>query len=121
MGVKDSLLRDAKTFLFDTNTFAEQVVYYPHTDYGQTPTSRTINAMVVRNQIVAYDADGGQSVVPSFDVYVANDSVAGISTTEVNTGGDQISFPVREGKSAEKRTVVHLVEQDLGVIMLTCN
>jgi hypothetical protein len=121
MGLKDALLNDAKKFMFDTNTFGEQVTYYPHQDYGQAATSRTIDAIVIRNQIVSYDADGGEAVVPSFDVYVANDSVKGISTTEVNTGGDQIAFPVREGKQAERRNVMHLVEQDHGVLLLTCH
>jgi len=121
MGVRDALLTDAKTFMFDADTFGESVVYYPHVDYGQTATSRTIDAVVIRNQIVAFDADGNESVVPSFDVYVANDAVKGISAAELNTGGDQIALPVREGKAAERRQIIHLVSQDHGVLQLQCN
>ena len=121
MGVKDALLNDAKKFLLDVETFAESVTYYPHVDYGGTASSRTINAMVVRNQIQTFDADGGEVIVPSFDVYVANDPVSGISANEINTGGDQIALPVREGKTAEKRSIMHLVNQDHGMLQIMCN
>jgi hypothetical protein len=121
MSLKDSLLRDAKTLLIDVNTFGEQVVYYPHVGYGESPTSRTINAVVIRNQIVTLDADGGESVVPVFEVYVANDATSGISAAELDTGGDQISLAVREGKTPERRSIVHLVNQDHGCLQLQCH
>lgn len=120
MGVRASLLNDAKKFLFDNDTFAEPVTYYPHVDYGGTATSRSINAVVIRQQIVALDADGGETVVPAYEVHVANDSTVGISSTEINTGGDQIALPVREGKAAERRSIIHVASQDHGALVLTC-
>lgn len=120
MALKDSITSDpAKVFLRDDD-FAETVTYYPHTGYGEVATQRDIKAVVVRNQIVALGPDGGEVMVASFEVHVENSASTGISSSEVDTGGDQIGLASRIGGTVKRRSVIHLEEHDTGMLTLTC-
>ena len=74
----------------------------------------------MREQITAFDSAGGQVNLPSFEVHVANNSTSGISSSELNTGGDEIAFPPRDGKTATRKSVLQLVTQDHGMLVLEC-
>ena len=61
-----------------------------------------------------------EQIVPEFEVRVANSATTGISSEELNVGGDQIKFPVRLGETATKRSVQLLSEHDAGMLVLIC-
>lgn len=77
----------------------EEVTYWP---LGRG--FRQIQAIVDRNF-------EGRTVV-----WVANDSVIGISSSEVDTGGDKIEIGRRIGKIAAKRKITNVGPQDAGMV-----
>lgn len=121
MTLRDMITDDATAVFLNTDEFAESVTYYPHRYPGTALRSnRTITAVVIREQIQAITQDGSQTVLPRWEVHVANDSTAGISSDEIDLGGDQIGFPPRDGQTAERRSIVRLVTQDSGMLVLEC-
>lgn len=119
MTARDNILADAKLVLGDTDEFAEDMTYHPHQDFGQSaPSDRAITGIVIRNEISNYDADDEQLKV--FEVYVANTTDGGISSEEINLGGDQLSFPDRDGKSIVRRTIHDITSQDHAGLVLLC-
>jgi len=120
MSLHDMIETDAITVFTSTDDFAEVVTYYPRQRFGEaTPTSRTINAVVMREQIQTIGEDG-DTVSPMWQVHVANDSTYGIASSELDLGGDQISFPPRDGKTAERRAITQLMIQDHGMLVIEC-
>jgi hypothetical protein len=111
------IVTDAGSVFLNSDHFAEEVTYYPQR-YGVAATPRIIKAVVTRNQVATMNAD--EQIVPEFEVRVANDSTTGISSSELNTGGDMIKFAARIGETETKRSVQLLVEQDQGMLVLTC-
>jgi hypothetical protein len=75
--------------------------------------------VVIREQITVL-SEAGDTVVPVYEVHVANSSTVGISSDELDLGGDQIELPPRDGKTAEKRTITQLLTQDTGMLVLRC-
>ena len=116
MTLRSLITSDALTVFCVANDFAESVVYWAR----GAVSGRTITAVVMREQITAFDSAGGQVNLPSFEVHVANDSTSGISSSELNTGGDEIAFPPRDGKTAARKSILQLVTQDHGMLVLEC-
>ena len=108
---------DAGGVFLNSDHFAETVTYYPHR-FGTAATPREIKAVVVRNQVATFNPD--KQIVPEFEVRVANDAVTGISSSELNTGGDQIKLAVRIGETATRRSIQYLTEHDDGMLVLIC-
>jgi hypothetical protein len=120
MTLRDMIADDAAAVFLADGDFAETVTYYPHRFYGAAERSpRTIKAVVIREQIANF-AEDVVTVLPSFEVHVANDSTLGISSDEIDTGGDQIAFPPRDGKQAERRSILRITTQDHGMMVLEC-
>jgi hypothetical protein len=120
MSLRDVIAADALTVFCNTGDFAEIVTYYPHRFFGEAVRpARAIKAVVIREQIETLSEDVITNA-PSFEVHVANSSTLGISSDEIDTGGDQIEFPPRDGKTAERRTITRLVTQDNGMLVLEC-
>ena len=111
------IITDAVDVFLNSDHFAESVTYYPHR-FGTAATPRVINAVVVRNQVAVFNPD--EQIVPEFEVRVSNDATTGISSSELNTGGDMIKLAVRIGQTAEKRSVQYLTEHDDGMLVLIC-
>lgn len=103
------LAADAAVFFSD---FAETVVYRP-----REGEPRTIQALVDRDPPEALGEDV-TTRTPVLHVTVRNDSVAGITAAEVDTGGDRIDLPLRVGGSATTRPIVGIVRQDAGLVTL---
>lgn len=120
MSLRESIESDSAKIFLRSDDFAETVTYYPHTGFGETPTSREIQAVVIRNQIVASAPDGGDVIVASFEVHVLNDSVNGISSSEIDTGGDQIGIASRIGGTVKKRAILLLEDHDEGMLQISC-
>lgn len=92
--------------------FGEPVTYYP-----KGGSSRDIIAIVDRLP------PGGISGSPhgntfKFLVVVKNDSDDGISSSEINLGGDKISLPKRIGLTAAQRKIDVVQWQDVGMMYL---
>ena len=117
MTLAERIVTDAVDVFLNDAHFAETVTYYPHR-HGLTQSPRAIKAVVIRNQVSTMNAD--EQIVPEFEVRVANDSTTGISSTELNTGGDMISMSVRVGETPTKRSIQLLSEQDEGMLVLIC-
>lgn len=120
MTLRDAITGDPEKVFLRSDDFAETVVYYPHVGFGESSSSRTIKAVVHRNQDVALSADGGEVVVASFEVHVANSSSIGIASSEIDTGGDQIGLASRIGSTVKRRSIIHMTEHDTGMLVLTC-
>ena len=96
--------------------FGEVVTYYPR----DGSSGRQIRALVERDLPELVPGLGeitGQSIM----VRVTNSSNTGISSDEVDTGGDEISVPLRVGQSAERRRVAQVVSDSGGMVRLLCN
>lgn len=121
MTLRTLITDDATSVFLNTDEFAESVTYKPRLfAAGDARANRTIDAVVIRELIQVVSEDGGETVLPSFEVHVANDSATGISSDELDLGGDKLSFPVRDGLDASDRAIVRLVTQDHGMLVLEC-
>ena len=122
MTLRDTIEADATAVFLNTGEFAESVTYKPRIKpTGDTRSStRSISAVVFREQMTTIDEDGGETIAPRFLVHVANDSTDGINSDELDLGGDKITFPVRDGLTASDRTVTRLVTIDNGMLVLEC-
>ncbi len=116
MSLHDLIATDAATVFCNVDDFAEAITYYPR---GQL-IGREINAVVAREQITALTEDGGQVVLPVWQIHVANDESLGVSSTELNLGGDKFAFPPRDGQAAVSKTITQLLIQDNGMLVLEC-
>lgn len=120
MTLRDMIADDATTVFLADGEFSETVTYYPHRFYGATQRQpRTIKAVVSREQVANF-AEDVVTVLPMFEVHVANDSTNGISSDEIDTGGDQIEFPARDGKTAQRFSILRITTQDHGMLVLEC-
>ncbi len=91
-----------------STTFAETIVYKP-----KAGGTRSIQAIVSRDPPAAMgDAPHGKS--PTLMLDVENDSTTGISSDEVDTGGDLVTVAVRIGDSAQDRRITGIISQDAG-------
>jgi len=80
---------------------------------------RNILAIVERNELQIISETGeitGQAIV----IRVRNDSTYGISSSEVDTGGDEISFPLRVGDTAQRRAIVRVINDSAGLLRVLC-
>ena len=114
MTLKDTMQADAVAVFCNVNDFAEAVTYHK-----RNGLSRTINAVVIR-EAFAINPEDGDTITPVFEVHVANDSTDGISSDELNIGGDMLAFAVRVGKAVERRSIVRLMSHDEGMLVLEC-
>ena len=114
MSLHDTIQADAINVFANPNDFAEPVVYYK-----KTGRARPINAVVVRDALAILPEDG-DTVTPVFEIHVANDIVKGISSEELNLGGDMIAFAVRVGQAVQRRTITKLLAHEEGMLTLEC-
>lgn len=120
MTLRTAIAADAITVFTRSDDFAETVTYYPHRYYGDAArAARSILAVVERLAITVLTQDG-DVVAPVWNIHVANDATYGITSEELDTGGDQIEFPPRDGETAERKTITQLLTQDHGMLVLEC-
>lgn len=120
MTLANSIITDAANVFTSTSDFAETVTYYPHQYFGEAAKdSRSISAVVFRNPVQVFQEDGNV-VLAEYEIHVANSSTVGIASDEIDTGGDQIEFPPMDGKAAEKRSIIKVLTQDPGMLVLAC-
>jgi hypothetical protein len=92
--------------------FGESVTYYP-----LAGGSRSVTAMVLRDELSVVPELGdvqSQSIV----VRVLNNSTTGISSTEIETGGDEIAVALRLGEASVRRAIVRVQADSTGFLRL---
>lgn len=114
MTLHDTIKADATSVFCNADDFAEPVVYCP-----KSGSSRPIDAVVIREQLVILPEDG-DNVTPLFEIHVDNDAVTGIASDELNLGGDAIEFAIRVGQQVSKRYIQRLLSHDEGMLVLEC-
>lgn len=114
MTLHDMIRSDSVNVFCNSDDFAESVVYYK-----RNGLSRTINVVVMR-EAFAINPEDGDTITPVFEIQVANDPTNGIASDELNIGGDMISFAVRVGRHAERRSITRLIQHDEGMLVLEC-
>ncbi len=114
MTLHDIIQSDASAVFCNVNDFAELVTYY-----AWDGSSRDIYAVVERDPLAVFGPDG-DTILPSFVVKVTNSATLGISSEELNLGGDSIEFAVRVGQETSIRTITRLLEHDEGMVILEC-
>lgn len=95
------------------SNFGEPVIYH-----FASGGHRSVNAIIERSPPAQYDA-AGNVITPSFVIRLANSATTGVLSTEVNTGGDQVSLLLKVDDTVPtKRSVLVLQSQDSSVIVL---
>ena len=114
MTLHDTIKADAATVFCNADDFAEPVTYYK-----RDGTARVIQAVVLREGYESL-AEANDAIVPVLELHVANSATLGISTSELNTGGDLIGVKMRTGQAEQIRAIVRLVSHDEGMLILQC-
>ena len=91
--------------------FGEAVIYYP--DGGDT--GREITALVNRDGVEII-GETGEVHARLIEVRVRNDSTTGISSTEIDTGADEIRLPLRVGESSQRRQITEVLSTENGLV-----
>lgn len=119
MTLKNAIDSDAKSLFINVSDFAEVVIYAPRQQSGKPfRAQRSVNAVVFRESLQSVDEDDNESITPMFMVHVANDSISGIASNEIDCGGDQIILSIRDGLPPVARTIMRIDEQDHGMLVL---
>jgi hypothetical protein len=120
MTLRDMMADDVTNIILNVNEFAETVTYVPHRFFGEDArASRSIVAVVERDPIGSV-VESESQVMSVYRVSVKNDSTSGIASDEIDTGGDYIELPPRDGKDAERATITRILEQDPAMIVVEC-
>jgi len=89
---------------------AKTITYRP-----RSGASRSIKAIIEYPGPGAIDGLSGGSR-PVMDIYVENSSTTGISSAEVDTGGDKLDVPLRFGLTNTRVRVTRIVAQDKAIL-----
>jgi len=92
--------------------FGESILYVP-----LRGEKRPIKAIVDRNPPAPIGLDGSV-VLPEITVSVFNSRYTGISSLEINTGGDRIEVSRRQGKQAVSLKIEVLADDSGGVCVI---
>jgi len=92
------------------NTFGEDVKYLP-----RGGGSRNIK-MVINREPIEKLAGSPQGSSPTIEGSVVNNSIGGISVSEIDTGGDKIELQVRIGQAVQQRRITKIIDQDAGMM-----
>ena len=94
--------------------FGRTITYSPY-----NRTARSISAIVdYPGPGSIGQLDGGSR--PHVEILVANDSSTGIASTEVDTGGDKVTVPMRIGITSRVLRIVEIMGQDDALLCLRC-
>ena len=114
MTLHDVIQSDASLVFCNVSDFAETATYIT-----RDGLRRCIDVVVERQNLQTLSEYSG-SVTPVFIVHVANTCTRGISSDELNLGGDSIELAIRVGEEVSERTIVQLMEHDEGMLVLEC-
>lgn len=95
--------------------FGETVTYYDRNGSA----GREISAMVERGTLEVI-SETGDVTSQAIIVRVENDSVRGIASDEIDTGGDELSVPTRIGETSQRRAIVRVLNDNAGLVRFLC-
>jgi len=78
--------------------------------------SRNIEAIIEYPGPGAIGGMASSGSRPIMDIYIENSSTSGISSAEVDTGGDKLDVPLRFGLTAARVRITRIVAQDKAVL-----
>ena len=81
--------------------------------------SREIKAVIDRNPSLT-QAETGRDMTGVFSIWVSNSATDGISSDEIDTGGDQLLIAKRIGQTPELVQINNIRWQDEGMMLLEC-
>jgi len=120
MSLNDLVKDDASAVFMAAGGWRESATYKPKLySVGDTRANRSINIIIDRQEITVLSEDQ-QVPAPVWQIEVVNDSTLGISSDEIDLGGDVLSFPPRVGEAAQDFTVTRLLAHDHGMLSLEC-
>lgn len=96
-------------------TFGEDIVYRK---WGGG--SRPIKAIVTRRPPEVIDG-APHGTAPKIEIDVVNSSTTGISSSEIDRGGDMVTVQRLIGETANDRAIVKILSQDAGMMKLEVN
>lgn len=114
MTLHDVIQSDASAVFCNLSDFAETA------DYITRDGVRRCIDVIVERQNLQLPGEYSGSVTPVFIVHVANTCTRGITSDELNLGGDSIELAIRVGEEATERSIVQLIEHDEGMLVLEC-
>lgn len=88
----------------------EPITYYA----DGAGSGRPIQAIVERD--VAVPSETGDQVALAIIVRVLDSATEGIAATEIDDGKDEVSLPLKEGGSAERRAIARRINDANGVV-----
>ena len=104
MSLKEQIAVDSKNVFMNADEFAEAVIYrYPDT------TEKTVNAIVVRQDIEPGDENAGRSLRKQAELYIAKEDIASIDKQQ-----DRIVLIDTEGISRTAR-IQEVLSSDEGM------
>ncbi len=94
----------------EMTAFGEDVVYYPRSG-GQ----RAIKAKVYRSPMAIIEETGE---IPSQElmIVVKNSDCDGISSTEIDTGGDELAVALRQDSTPQRRSIARVITDHNGMV-----
>ena len=105
---------DASTVFCNLSDFAETATYHPR---GRQ--SRPVRAVIVRDAL-AIIAEDGDTVTPVSEIHIAATGEFGITSEELDTGGDCIEFEFRIGREKRLRPITRIISHDEGMLVVEC-
>ncbi|MHC4617214.1 MAG: cupin domain-containing protein [Planctomycetota bacterium] len=103
-----TMVADAKQLI---DRLGEDVTYLP-----KGGGTRAIKAMVERGEPVTLPAGDGHT--PAAQVHVVNDVTDGITSAELDKGGDKLRFAPRIGGATRDYAITNILYQDGGMMGL---
>ena len=93
----------------------ESLSYDTITYWPRVGGSRTIKAIIDYPGPEAISGLAGGSR-PILDVYIENNSIRGITSAEVDTGGDKLDLPMRYNLAAKRMRIIKIAAQDKSIL-----
>lgn len=112
MNISDDTLISV-SWCIDLLPGCERVTYIP-----RSGSRRQIKVVVSRpgDENLPGVENGGS---PHFEILVKNDSVKGISSSEINTGGDKIEIAMRVAESPKSVRITSIINEDAGFMLVS--
>jgi len=110
--LKTKMQDDAATVFLNTDEFSEPVTYTPHNG-----SAKTINAVIVREQLQPGQEDAGRILRDQYEIYISTDADDGVAV--VTKGKDTVQFPKIPGGTDSTWVVLDILGADDGMWRLS--
>lgn len=117
MTFKTLALSDLNQVLLNTTEFGESITYKTYLNEN-IYTSKSIKAVVFREQEIPYDIVGNRNLSKTCRIIISNDAVNGMAT--IKKGLDKVLLPDNIGESSVEWRVIEVIKQDFTCWELRC-